>query len=440
MIVDRWIYRLQVPASAVFLTCVCFCGTVQADWFSWFPSHSSKSADVEETVSRLPAPENQAIAKIPTDVSVAVASRKSGFLSRFIRPVAAAEPVAEVPTPSIDRTVTENLQRQIDIQQQQLLNLREMLETSSQEIQRQSTAAATIPEALEDDLAELQARQRLAAVRDTEIANQLDTIAERFDANQRATALPSTAREWFLPSRFNESPIVHYGQFAFTFADFEDKNSNFGSPVYFPRFLMMLNEQLVLDINPLIKSDGIEIIAAEVDWHLHDNLSLIFGRFYSPFGFFGERLQTGWVWKSIDIPLMFNQVHPTPSSMNGVMARGSFYPSIAPVKFEYSAFIANGISLELEEGDEKDFADLKASRKVFDDVNNEKAIGGRVGLSFPERGVIIGMSGMSNGAYDAAAQEDLSMYGVDVSYHRGNWDLRYEYISVDQQWKRPKNC
>ena len=327
---------------------------------------------------------------------------------------------------------TSNLQQQIINQQRQMETLEEMVRMSLGEIQRLQSGSSSAS-GFDSEIAEIQARQKQAALRDSELATHLDTVVERFDAFRRQQVVPSTAREHYLPMRFNESPVVHYGQFAFTFADFEDTDSNFASPVYFPRFLMMLNEQLVLDINPLIKSDDIQIIAAEVDWHVHDNLSLTFGRFYSPLGFFGERLQTGWVWKSVDIPLMFNQVYPTPFSFNGVMARGAYYPTQAPVKLEYAAMFGNGISLDIDNGDLKEFADLNASRQEFDDINNEKAVGGRVGVSLPEQGLIVGMSGLANGAYDPDEEHDLYMWGVDVSLHRGNWDFRYELIQVDQQ-------
>lgn len=370
-------------------------------------------------VSRLPATENARpqIERIPA----------------FTPPQAAVTQVAGEGDVDIEPSDPLSiLRKQINNQQQQIATLEQMIQLSAGEIQR--LQSATTPQTdFESDIAEIQARQRQAAVRDTELATHLDTIVERFDAHQRETALPSTAREHFLPMRFNESPIVHYGQFAFTYADFEDKDGNFASPVYFPRFLMMLNEQLILDVNPLIKSDEIQIIAAQVDWHVHDNLSLSFGRFYSPLGFFGERLQTGWVWKSVDIPLMFNQVYPTPFSVNGVMARGAYYPTQAPIKLEYAAMLGNGISLDIENGDLKEFADLNASRKLFNDVNNDKAVGGRLGISLPEQGLIVGMSGLANGAYDPDEEHDLYMWGVDVSLHRGNWDFRYEFIQVDQQ-------
>lgn len=405
------------------------------------PAADKPPAYPSTSIKKFPPPQSRRITE-PAAILAAhpdvVPTPSNATQAPIITPVAANDP-------AVDTKQMEALQKQIDIQQQQLETLHKMMGATSHELQRQrDSVAESMPQQqqhhddgvsshLQASVAQLQAAQHQAMVRDSNLASHIDSITERFDSYRREMHPSSTSRELHLPTRFNQSPIVHYGQLAFTFDDFEDSDGNFASPTYFPRFLMLLNEQLVLDVNLFIESDDIQVVAAELDWHLHDNLSLTAGRFYSPFGFFGERLQTGWVWKSIDIPLMFNQIHPTPASQNGVMARGAVYPTTAPIKLEYTAFLSNGLSLNLENGDQKDFADLNASREVFNDVNGDKAVGGRVGLSNPERGIMVGMSGMANGAYDPAGEHDLSMWGVDFSLHRGNWDFRYEFIQVDQQ-------
>jgi hypothetical protein len=38
-----------------------------------------------------------------------------------------------------------------------------------------------------------------------------------------------------------------------------------------------------------------------------------------------------------------------------------------------------------------------------------------------------------NGAYDRAGQHDLSLWDVDLSWHHGNWDFRFEFARVHQQ-------
>ena len=81
----------------------------------------------------------------------------------------------------------------------------------------------------------------------------------------------------------------------------------------------------------------------------------------------------------------------------------------------------------------RDFADLRAMKDAFNDVNGDKAYGGRVGLVFPTTGVWLGISGLVNGAYDRAGQQDLSLWDFDFNWRRGNWDFRFELARVHQQ-------
>src|SRR5262249_31691985 len=52
--------------------------------------------------------------------------------------------------------------------------------------------------------------------------------------------------------------------------------------------------------------------------------------------------------------------------------------------------------------------------------------------SLPTVGVIVGLSGLANGAYDRAGH-DLNVLDVDASWHYGNWDVRFEYARTYQQ-------
>jgi hypothetical protein len=71
--------------------------------------------------------------------------------------------------------------------------------------------------------------------------------------------------------------------------------------------------------------------------------------------------------------------------------------------------------------------------EIVADVNDSKAVGGRIGLSFPEVGWIVGLSGMENGDYDVEEENSLTVWDVDASLHRGNWDFRFEAAQTNQQ-------
>jgi hypothetical protein len=327
----------------------------------------------------------------------------------------------------------EKLRKQVELQQKQIELLEKMIRLAAEQIQKDRPSAAAL-QRLQTQAALLEARTEQAARRDQELASATDELREQADATQRSgPALPATLRELFLPTRTNESPLSIWGTLSAEFQDFDDRPSTFPSPVFSPHFYLLLNEQFLLEVNPEIRANGVSLESAQLDWFLHDNLTLVFGRFYSPLGFFNERLHTTWVFKTPDRPLMFQQVFPAPLSHNGVMARGACYVGDWPVKLEYATFVGNGFTLETANPTARDLADLRAMKEAFDDGNDDKAVGARIGLSFPEMGLIVGLSGLANGAYDRGGQQDLSAWDVDASWHKGNWDVRFEFARTHQQ-------
>jgi hypothetical protein len=333
----------------------------------------------------------------------------------------------------------EILRKQIDLQQKQIQVLEKMVRLLAEQMKKEPSAAAV--EKLKEQTAVLENRAAHAARRDVELAGTIEEVKEQRDADQRnGVLLPAPLRELFLPTRPNQSPIAIYGTLAGDYQDFQDsgdrnnyREGNFNSPVFSPHFYLLLNEHFLFEINPEFRSSGVEIQSAQIDWFINDHLTMVAGRFYSPLGFFSERLHTSWVYKTPDRPLMFSQVFPAPMNLSGVQLRGARYLGDLPVKLEYAGFVSNGLSLDVRNPTAKDFADLRQTRDPFEDVNQSKAWGGRLGLSFPEIGLIVGLSGMANGAYDRAGEHDLSLWDVDVSWHKGNWDFRFEYARANQQ-------
>jgi hypothetical protein len=190
---------------------------------------------------------------------------------------------------------------------------------------------------------------------------------------------------------------------------------------------------VLLEANPEFELDGsTDLESAQLDWFLHDNLTLVVGRFYSPLGFLNERLHTTWIFKTPDRPLMFSQVFPSPWSMNGVMLKGAVELGGWPAKLEYSGVVTNGFSMTAAQPDAADFANLAGMSDAFNDVNGDKAVGGRLGLAVPAAGLFAGVSGLRNGAYDTAGRFDLDVVAVDVGWHRGGWDFRSEFARTNQ--------
>ena len=149
-----------------------------------------------------------------------------------------------------------------------------------------------------------------------------------------------------------------------------------------------------MSANVALQINGVQLWRAQTEWFINDNLTFVAGRFYSPIGFFSERLRLNWVIKTPDPPLMFNQVYPQLLSFDGVQLRGARYLADLPVKLEYTGFIANGLSVTgLQTLQPSIYSNLNNFTDSINDVNGAKAYGGRVGLSVPKLGLIAGLSG-----------------------------------------------
>jgi hypothetical protein len=104
---------------------------------------------------------------------------------------------------------------------------------------------------------------------------------------------------------------------------------------------------------------------------------------------------------------------------------------------EYNAYVANGLNFTPATAgapNVNELANLENMENTFSFISNEKAIGGRVGFWWPEAGLAAGFSAMYNGDYIAGGPENsLTLWAVDVNYHKGNWDARAEYGMMYQQ-------
>ena len=158
-----------------------------------------------------------------------------------------------------------------------------------------------------------------------------------------------------------------------------------------------------MSANMILLSSSLQLCRMQAEWFINDNLTFVAGRFYSPIGFYTERLRLDWVIKTPDPPLMFNQVYPHQLYFDGLQLRGARYLLDSPVKLEYVGFVANGLSVPGSKLSPKIYSDLSNFTDSTNDVNGAKAWGGRVGLSIPELGFIAGLSGLANQAYDRPA-------------------------------------
>ncbi len=224
---------------------------------------------------------------------------------------------------------------------------------------------------------------------------------EQIDAQLKSNqSLPATLRELFSPSRNNESPLAIYGMLSQEFDAFSKQNTTFRPPTLQLHPYLLLNERWMMSANLIFLSSSLQICRMQAEWFINDNLTFVAGRFYSPIGFYTERLRLDWVLKTPDPPLMFNQVYPQQLYFDGVQFRGARYLVDSPVKLEYVGFVANGLSVPGSKLSPRVYSDLSNFTDTTVDVNGAKAFGGRLGLSIPAIGFIAGLSGLANQAYD----------------------------------------
>jgi hypothetical protein len=359
----------------------------------------------------------------------------------------------------------DKLKQQVELLQKQIEVQQKMIQLLMENMKKQPAAGPAV-EKLETQVITLEARSKQAAQRDQELAHAIDKLVEHQDALERyGPSLPAPLKELFLPSYTNETPLSIYGALAFGFSRILG-NSNAsalgttingaGVPVPTPRnptpggfyfgeftpdFLIKLNDWILLEAELGGNADGSASLGsfAQADFFINDWLTLVGGRFVAPIGWFNERLNNPWVNKLPGDapgsgPPLWSQVLP-PMSLLGVQAQGAFYLGYSPVKMEYNVYLSNGLNLAGAAPTLTSLANLQGmTGNTFTPVTNDRMFGGRLGLWWPEVGLAGGVSGMVNGDFVGSGFENsLCLWAIDLNYHKGNWDARFEYGTTYQQ-------
>jgi hypothetical protein len=104
---------------------------------------------------------------------------------------------------------------------------------------------------------------------------------------------------------------------------------------------------------------------------------------------------------------------------------------------EYNAYVTNGLNLTPATAGAptlSELANLQNMTGTFTSVSNNLATGGRVGLWWPEVGVAGGVSFLYSPDYLVGGIADsINLWALDLNYHKGNWDFRFEYGMTYQE-------
>lgn len=206
------------------------------------------------------------------------------------------------------------------------------------------------------------------------------------------------------------------GFFSTGYTNAENADSSFGAS-FSPIFLWTLNDKVFFESEVEIASGGeAELGYAQMSYTATDYLTLGAGQFLSPFGIFNERVHPAWINKLPNAPFIAGHGGLSPNSILGVQARGAV--PMGDGKFNYVAFIGNGPQLNngSEEEDEAGLLHWDSGT----DVDNNKMIGGRVGV-LPVSWLEIGASVMTGGVSAEGTSQsdvDVELFGFDITAQR----------------------
>jgi len=242
--------------------------------------------------------------------------------------------------------------------------------------------------------------------------------------------------EWKAPKT-----LVHLAGYADVgYADTKGQPGSFNvgtfSPIFHYQFsdMVMLEAELEFGIDEAGKSEvGVDYLT--IDYFINDYVALIAGKFLSPLGQFRQNLHPSWINKMASAPVGFGHDQAAPNAEVGLMLKGGF--STDSGSNNYSLYIGNGPTLELEAPDEIEMIETPGLNK---DGEGKKVVGGRYGLFFPEQQLDIGVSAATGetsirqgtaGSYTYEPGRSYDAIGFDFGWRVIGLDLRGEYIQQE---------
>jgi hypothetical protein len=235
-------------------------------------------------------------------------------------------------------------------------------------------------------------------------------------------------KEWFLPSGTNVTPISIWNTVSTRYDLFPSQRGagQFSFEEWSPFFLVQLNKRMLISGEITFTPAGVSLGQAQLDIFINDWLMADIGYFLAPIGFWNEALDPEWVNKLPDAPLVMRQVIPDGLAVTGLQLRGAKYLFGSPIKMADAAFASNGLGVP-GAGGVTDWADNGGLIGTTANVNNAMAYGARLSFWLPARGINLGVSEFVNAPYSAGSGVYYSVWQPYFNYHRGNWDVRFEY-------------
>lgn len=205
--------------------------------------------------------------------------------------------------------------------------------------------------------------------------------------------------------------ITGYGGFV---ANFEPNKQTL-NPVLAPIFLVPVGKRVLIEAefeaeSEFEREDGVwgpktleeDIEYLQIDFIAHRNLTIVAGRFLTPFGTFNERLHPVWIRNLQPAPFIFGMEH---GSSNGFMLRGG-------------ARLASNVNLN--------YSGYFSALSTVHTLDSNRSAGGRWSLFFPHQRFEAGVS------YSRLlGDERFNFYGFDVT-----WNVRQIPLDIRSEYAR----
>ena len=411
--------------------CLGLIGCMLAPCFSWAEDPASLAGPLNSQQAKAAAPAQEKPKAAATEASKTTAA--PGSVESLQQALARQAREIQALKDQYSQEV-EQQKKRAELQQKQIEILQQTAQLLADQIKKTAAAPASSQaiDKLQTKTELLESRAQQAAHRDQELAKATDDLREKLDSEIRyGPRLPAPLKELFDGNYTNETPVSIYGQMLMGYNKQNGQNGNFTTMQVSPYFLVQLNKRFLveaaIDINNV---DGIGIGNCQIDVLLNKWMTLNVGRFITPIGQFNLWYNHEWVNRLPDPALMFNQVSPQ-TSTDGIQLSGATYLGASPVKFTYQLFFGNGVQVASASNytQKVDLGNITGGPEE----NTSQAYGGRLGFWIPPAGINMGVSGYSNGIYNPGVRDHFGLFGLDFSYHRGNWYFLTEFANNYQQ-------
>ena len=286
--------------------------------------------------------------------------------------------------------------------------------------------------------AELAAMKRQPAARPVDVSN-LATKDELESVRQECTAKAEKYSNWLESVQPGTTKFLLAGDAGAGYVCQKGSDNTFFAG-YSPLLLWQINEKLFFEGGLDISLNGpdpngsgsgteVDLSLANINYNVNDWLTLGGGLFTVQFSNYHTHLDPRWINKLPDDPLAFGDDGIAPGSAVGVYATGAF-----PVKstvVNYAVYLSNGPTLVTDDPD----AAGSLNFDNFNDVNHNKAVGGRIGF-LPIPGLELGYSVQYSKVNPDGFDEDVHalLQAVDWNFVRecdeikGKLTLRGSYV------------